>query len=142
MRISDWSSDVCSSDLAYETEIPRLLGEDVSAIIGAASSGTSLQFIDQVVGAGVIQFSPANTSDAFTTYEDNGLYFRTAPSDVLQGEVLGNLIAEDGNKSLGLIVLNDSYGPGLAKYVTESCEAAGGQVGRSDAQSVGEEGVR
>src|SRR3546814_19710377 len=77
MRISDWSSDVCSSDLAYETEIPRLLGEDVSAIIGAASSGTSLQFIDQVVGAGVIQFSPANTSDAFTTYEDNGLYFRT-----------------------------------------------------------------
>lgn len=113
---------------AYETEIPRLLGEGVSAIIGAASSGTSLQFIDQVVGEGVIQFSPANTSDAFTTYDDNGLYFRTAPSDVLQGEVLGNLIAEDGNQTLGLIVLNDSYGTGLAKYVTEAFEAAGGQV--------------
>ncbi|WP_127794204.1 ABC transporter substrate-binding protein [Agromyces sp. LHK192] len=113
---------------AYETEIPRLLGEDVSAIIGAASSGTSLQFIDQVTGAGVIQFSPANTSDAFTTYDDNGLYFRTAPSDVLQGEVLGNLIAEDGNQTLGLIVLNDSYGTGLAKYVTEAFEAAGGEV--------------
>jgi branched-chain amino acid transport system substrate-binding protein len=113
---------------AYETEIPRLLGEDVSAIIGAASSGTSLQFIDQVTGAGVIQFSPANTSDAFTTYEDNGLYFRTAPSDVLQGEVLGNLIAEDGNQTLGLIVLNDSYGTGLAKYVSEAFTAAGGEV--------------
>ncbi|MWB98904.1 ABC transporter substrate-binding protein [Agromyces seonyuensis] len=113
---------------AYESEIPRLLGEDVSAIIGAASSGTSLQFIDQVVGAGVIQFSPANTSDAFTTYDDNGLYFRTAPSDTLQGEVLGNLIAEDGNQTLGMIVLNDSYGTGLAKYVTEAFEAAGGEV--------------
>ncbi len=113
---------------AYETEIPRLLGEDVSAILGAASSGTSLQFIDQVVGAGVIQFSPANTSDAFSTYDDNGLYFRTAPSDVLQGEVLGNLIAEDGVQTLGLIVLNDSYGTGLAKYVTEAFEAAGGEV--------------
>ncbi|KAA9153210.1 ABC transporter substrate-binding protein [Microbacterium lushaniae] len=113
---------------AYETEIPRLLGEDVSAVIGAASSGVSLQFIDQVTGAGVIQFSPANTSDAFTTYEDNGLYFRTAPSDVLQGEVLGNLIAEDGNQTLGLIVLNDSYGTGLAKYVSEAFEAAGGEV--------------
>ncbi|MGE3193733.1 MAG: ABC transporter substrate-binding protein [Microbacteriaceae bacterium] len=113
---------------AYETEIPRLLGEDVSAIIGAASSGTSLQFIDQVVGAGVIQFSPANTSDAFSTYDDDGLYFRTAPSDVLQGQVLGNLIAEDGNQTLGLIVLNDSYGTGLAKYVTEAFEAAGGSV--------------
>ena len=113
---------------AYETEIPRLLGEDVSAILGAASSGTSLQFIDQVTGAGVIQFSPANTSDAFTTYDDNGLYFRTAPSDVLQGEVLGNLIAEDGNQTLGMIVLNDSYGTGLAGYVTEAFEAAGGTV--------------
>lgn len=113
---------------AYETEIPRLLGEDVSAIIGAASSGTSLQFIDQVTGAGVIQFSPANTSDAFSTYDDNGLYFRTAPSDVLQGEVLGNLIAEDGNQTLGMIVLNDSYGTGLAGYVTEAFEAAGGEV--------------
>lgn len=113
---------------AYETEIPRLLGEGVSAVIGAASSGTSLQFIDQVTGAGVIQFSPANTSDAFTTYDDNGLYFRTAPSDVLQGEVLGNLIAEDGNQTLGLIVLNDSYGTGLAKYVSEAFTAAGGEV--------------
>jgi branched-chain amino acid transport system substrate-binding protein len=113
---------------AYDTEIPRLLGEDVSAIIGAASSGTSLQFIDRVVGAGVIQFSPANTSDAFTTYDDDGLYFRTAPSDVLQGQILGNLIAEDGNATLGMIVLNDSYGTGLAKYVTEAFEAAGGEV--------------
>ena len=113
---------------AYETEIPRLLGEDVSAIIGAASSGTSLQFIDQVVGAGVIQFSPANTSAAFTDYDDNGLYFRTAPSDVLQGEVLGNLIAEDGNETLGMIVLNDSYGTGLAQFTKEAFEAAGGEV--------------
>jgi branched-chain amino acid transport system substrate-binding protein len=113
---------------AYETEAPRILATDPTAIIGAASSGTSLQFIDQVVGAGVIQFSPANTSDAFTTYDDNGLYFRTAPSDVLQGEVLGNLIAEDGHQTLGMIVLNDSYGNGLAKYVTEAFEAAGGEV--------------
>jgi branched-chain amino acid transport system substrate-binding protein len=113
---------------AYETEIPRLLGENVSAIIGAASSGVSLQFIDQVTGGGVIQFSPANTSDAFTTYDDGGLFFRTAPSDVLQGEVLGNLIAEDGHQTLGMIVLNDSYGTGLAKYVQEAFEAAGGEV--------------
>ena len=113
---------------AYETEIPRLLGEGVTAIIGAASSGTSLQFIDQVVGADVIQFSPANTSAAFTTYDDKGLYFRTAPSDVLQGQVLGNLIAEDGAATLGMIVLNDSYGTGLAEFTTEAFEAAGGTV--------------
>jgi branched-chain amino acid transport system substrate-binding protein len=113
---------------AYETTIPRLLNSGVKAIIGAASSGTSLQFIDQVVGAGVIQFSPANTSAALTTYDDKDLYFRTAPSDVLQGEVLGNLIAEDGNETLGMIVINDSYGTGLAGFVKEAFEAAGGEV--------------
>lgn len=113
---------------AYETEIPRLLGEGATAVIGAASSGTSLQFIDQVIAANAIQFSPANTSAAFTGYEDNGLYWRTAPSDVLQGEVLGNLIAGDGNETLGMIILNDSYGTGLACFTKKSFEAAGGSV--------------
>jgi branched-chain amino acid transport system substrate-binding protein len=113
---------------AYETEIDRILSEDVSAIVGAASSGVSLQFIDKVTGAGVIQISPANTSDAFTTYDDNGLYFRTAPSDTLQGEVHGNFVAELGHQTLGLIVLNDAYGTGLAKYITDAFEGAGGEV--------------
>ena len=113
---------------AYATEIPRLLSEGVSAIIGAASSGTSLKFIDDVVSAGVIQFSPANTSADFTTYDDDGLYFRTAPSDVLQGEVLGNLIAEDGNETLGILYLNDSYGTGLKQFTQEAFESAGGEV--------------
>lgn len=113
---------------AYETEIPRLLGEGATAIVGAASSGTSLQFIDQVIAANAIQFSPANTSAAFTGYEDKGLYWRTAPSDVLQGEVLGNLIAGDGAETLGMIILNDSYGTGLACFTKAAFEAAGGEV--------------
>ena len=113
---------------AYETEIPRLLGAGATAIIGAASSGTSLQFIDTVIAADAIQFSPANTSAAFTGYEDNGLYWRTAPSDVLQGEVLGNLVAADGNETLGMIVLNDAYGTGLACFAKGAFEAAGGEV--------------
>lgn len=113
---------------AYDTEIPRLLNAGAQAILGAASSGVSLQFIDRVIAECVIQFSPANTSAAFTDYEDKGLYFRTAPSDVLQGEVLGNLIAEDGHQRISMIVLNDSYGTGLAGFVTTAFEAAGGEV--------------
>jgi branched-chain amino acid transport system substrate-binding protein len=63
-----------------------------------------------------------------TTYDDKGLYFRTAPSDVLQGEVLGNLIAADGHEKIAMIVLNDSYGTGLAGFTTDAFEAAGGEV--------------
>lgn len=123
-----WGDSGDLDNKAYETEVPRVLAEGVSAIVGAASSGVSLQFIDQVIGEGVILFSPANTSDQFTTYEDNGLYFRTAPSDVLQGDVHGNFVAEEGHQTLGLIVLNDAYGTGLAQYITEAFEGAGGEV--------------
>ena len=120
-----------SGDTTTDTatvSVTDLLSQNVSGIIGAASSGVSKTVIDQIVAAGVIQFSPANTSADFTDYNDNGLYWRTAPSDVLQGEVLGNLIAEDGNATLGMIVLNDSYGTGLAKFTKEAFEAAGGKV--------------
>jgi branched-chain amino acid transport system substrate-binding protein len=116
-----------TTDIAT-VSVTDLLSQDVSAIIGAASSGVSFTVIDQITAAGVVQFSPANTSPDFTDYDDNGLYFRTAPSDLLQGEVLGNLIAEDGASTLGLLVLNDPYGTGLAAATTEAFEAAGGEV--------------
>ena len=116
-----------TTDIAT-VSVTDLLSQDVSAIIGAASSGVSFTVIDQIAAAGVVQFSPANTSPDFTDYDDNGLYFRTATSDLLQGEVLGNLIAEDGASTLGLLVLNDPYGTGLAAATKESFEAAGGEV--------------
>jgi branched-chain amino acid transport system substrate-binding protein len=120
-----------SGDTTTDTatvSVTDLLSQKVSAIVGAASSGVSFTVIDQITGAGVVQFSPANTSPDFTDYNDKGLYFRTAPSDLLQGEVLGNAIAEDGNSTLGLLVLNDPYGTGLAKATKAAFEAAGGKV--------------
>jgi len=120
-----------SGDTTTDTatvSVTDLLSLDVSAIVGAASSGVSMTVIDQITDAGVVHFSPANTAPAFTDYPDKGLFWRTNPSDVLQGEVLGNQIAEDGNGTLGLIVLNDAYGTGLADATTRAYEAAGGTV--------------
>ena len=115
------------TDIATQSTT-ALLGQGVSAIIGAASSGVSKTVINQITGAGVIQFSPANTSPDFTDWDDKGLYWRTAPSDVLQGKVLGNYMATCGAQTVGMIVLNDAYGTGLAKNVKAAFEAAGGKV--------------
>lgn len=120
-----------SGDTTTDTatvSVTDLLSQDVTAIVGAASSGVSFTVIDQITGAGVLQISPANTSPDFTDYDDDGLYWRTAPSDLLQGEVLGNLLAEDGAATLGLMVLNDAYGTGLAASISATFEAAGGEV--------------
>ena len=86
-----------------------------TSIVGAASSGVSQTVIDTITGAGIMQISPANTSDIFTTYDDNGLYFRTAPPDLLQARALADLIIEDGNNTVGILALNDPYGTGLAE---------------------------
>jgi len=106
--------------------VDRLLAEDVDGFIGAASSGVSLTVIDKITQAGKIHFSPANTSPAFTTYDDNGLYFRTAPSDVVQGAALADLLIQDGNATAYFLVLNDSYGTGLLEFSQGPFEDQGG----------------
>ncbi len=120
-----------SGDTTTDTansEVDRLLSLNSDAILGAASSAVSKTVIDKITGAGVIQFSPANTSPDFTTYDDNGLYFRTAPSDLLQGRVLANEILDQGNESLSILFRQESYGQGLADAVQENFEASGGTI--------------
>ena len=104
------------------------LQRGVDAIVGAASSGVSLTFIDKVTGAGVIHFSPANTSPTFTSYDDNGLYFRTAPSDLFQGAVLAETAANDGSTKPAVLALQDAYGEGLANAFADNFTAAGGSL--------------
>jgi len=116
-----------TTDTVNQT-VDRLLAEKVDAIVGAASSGVSLKVIDKITGAGVVHFSPANTSKTLSTYKDKGLYFRTAPSDVLQGAVLAEVIAGDGHKNVAIINRNDSYGVGLTEDLTASLKAAGAKV--------------
>jgi branched-chain amino acid transport system substrate-binding protein len=99
-----------------QTTVDSHLAAGVSAIVGAASSGVSFTVIDKITAAGVVHFSPANTSPDFTNYDDNGLYFRAAPSDTFQGAVLGQLMASEGAENAVIINMDDAYGNGLAKY--------------------------
>ena len=110
--------------------VNRLLNQKVDVVIGAAASGVSVTVIEAITGAGAVQFSPANTSPSFDTPEGdpNELYFRTAPSDVLQGAVLANLATQDGHTNLGIINRQDDYGTGLAKEITKNFESGGGTV--------------
>lgn len=117
-------------------EVDRLMANGADAIIGAASSAVSKLVIDKITGAGVIHFSPANTSPDFTTYDDKGLYFRTAPSDLLQGKVLADQLIAEGNETVGILYRQESYGQGLADAVKENLEAAGGAVDPFSAYAV------
>ena len=108
--------------------VDKLLGANVDTIIGAASSSVSLSVIDKIINAGVVHFSPANTSTAFDTYDDKGMYFRTAPSDVLQGNVLGNLVLQDGAKNVAILARQEAYGEALADNTEKTIKDQGGNV--------------
>ncbi len=124
VQLIETDSGDTSTDTA-NVSVDRLLQAGTNVILGAASSGVTKTVIDKITGAGVMQISPANTSDEFTTYNDNGLYFRTAPPDLLQAKALSDLILDDGNASVSIIALNDPYGTGLADNVRENLISAG-----------------
>ncbi|MGH3763680.1 MAG: ABC transporter substrate-binding protein [Pseudonocardiaceae bacterium] len=112
------------TDTANQT-VDREFGAGVQVIIGAAASGVTKLVIDKITGAGVVEFSPANTSDEFTCWADKGLYFRTAPPDVLQAQALAGLMASDGAQRISILARNDPYGSGLANNTEDNLRKAG-----------------
>jgi len=127
VRKVDSDSGDATTDIASQST-DRLLSEGSDVIIGAASSSVTKTVIDTITGAGVLQISPANTDTTLTDWDDRGLYYRTAPSDVLQGAVMGDLLLSDGRVNVGLLVLDDPYGVSLADAITETLESGGGAV--------------
>ena len=83
------------------------MGADCSGVTGAVLSNVA-------VPNGVPMISPSATSPALTTAEDNGLFFRTAPSDARGGEVLADITSDRGISSVAITYVNTDYGVGLA----------------------------
>lgn len=137
VEIEHHDSGDTSTDIAT-TSANELIDAGADVVVGAASSGVSQTFIDLLIEANVVQISPANTAPDFSTYDDNDIYWRTAPSDVIQGNVLGNLMVEQGAANVAFLYVNDPYGEGLAQYTGETVEAAGGTVVASVPYNVGD----
>jgi ABC-type branched-subunit amino acid transport system substrate-binding protein len=100
----------------------------VPVIVGDTGSGQSMSIIDITTKSGVLQISSSNTGTEFTTYNDSDLYFRTAPSDTLQGSAMANLAKERGYKTVSTIVINNPYGVGFEEVFVKAFEADGGKV--------------
>jgi ABC-type branched-subunit amino acid transport system substrate-binding protein len=102
--------------------------DKVPAIIGTTSSGPSMAIISITTGNDVIQISSSNTAPDFTTYEDNDFYFRTCPSDTLQGKAMARLAIKDGYTTVSTLVVNNPYGLGFEAVFNAEFEALGGKV--------------
>jgi len=108
----------------------RLITADgVKGIMGADCSGVTGAILSNVALAnGTVMISPSATSPALSTAEDNGLFFRTAPSDARQGVVMTEVLQELGINEVAVTYTNNDYGKGLADSFQAAYEAAGGTV--------------
>jgi len=124
------ADSTCIDSGAATAAAERLVTSDkVNGIVGADCSGVTGAILQNVARAnGVVMISPSATSPALSTAEDDGLFFRTAPSDARQGQVMTDVLIEQGIKSVAVTYTNNDYGKGLADAFQAAFEAAGGTV--------------
>ncbi|MDA9973461.1 ABC transporter substrate-binding protein [Alphaproteobacteria bacterium] len=124
------ADSTCVDAAAAQAAAERLITSDkVSAIMGADCSGVTTAVLKNVaIPNGILMISPSATSPALSTEPDNDLFFRTAPSDARQGEVIADLLMEKGFKTAALTHTNNDYGKGLAASIKSNYEAKGGTI--------------
>lgn len=129
----------CVDSAAATAAAERLVTADkVNAIMGADCSGVTGAILQNVARPnGVVMVSPSATSPALSTAEDDDLFFRTAPSDARQGQVIADILNDKGIKSVALTYTNNDYGKGLADSIQSNFEAGGGEITISAAHEDG-----
>ena len=133
------ADSTCIDSAAARAAAERLVTSDkVNAIVGGDCSGVTIAVLKNVaLPNGVVMISPSATSPALSTIKDNGLFFRTAPSDARQGQVISDVLKERGVKSAALTYTNNDYGKGLADSIKTNFEKAGGKITISAAHEDG-----
>jgi ABC-type branched-subunit amino acid transport system substrate-binding protein len=101
------------------------VAEGVHVVIGAAGSAISEAVIPDAVAARRILFSPSNTAASLSAVSDEGYYFRTAPSDLLQGAALADIMLRDGVERIVIVARDDAYGRGLQGNADDSLRRLG-----------------
>jgi len=134
----------CADATAAANAADRLINtEKVSAIVGALCSGATISAANNAgIPGGAVMVSPASTSPALTTLEDNDLVFRTAPSDAYQGEVLARLIKSKGIDTIAITYVNNDYGKGFADALASAFAGNGGTVAANEAHEDGKADYR
>ena len=124
------ADSTCIDAAAATAAAERLITSDgVKGIVGADCSGVTGAILSNVaMPNGVVMISPSATSPALSSAEDNGLFFRTAPSDARQGVVMTEVLMEEGITSVAVTYTNNDYGKGLADSFEAAFTAAGGTV--------------
>jgi branched-chain amino acid transport system substrate-binding protein len=113
-------ADEGSSTATATASIESLLSRDVDAIIGPASSLTALSTLDEIVTSGRVVCSPTASALTLDDFPDQGLFFRTVPSDSLQARAIATTVDQTGAQRVAIVNVDDAYGRPFADAVEGS----------------------
>ena len=123
------ADSTCVDSAAATSAAEGLVSGGVIAIMGADCSGVTGAIAKNVaVPNGVVMISPSATSPGLTDLNDNGYFFRTAPSDARGGQILADITKDRGVKSVAITYTNNDYGKGLADVYSAAVKAHGIKV--------------
>ncbi len=124
------ADSTCIDAAAATAAAERLITvESVKGIVGGDCSGVTRAVLTNLaMPNGMVMISPSATSPALTTDPDDGLFFRTVPSDAREGEVMAQILVDRGVKSIALSYSNSDYGKGLAEAIAAAYTAKGGTI--------------
>jgi branched-chain amino acid transport system substrate-binding protein len=123
------ADSTCVDSAAAQAAAEKLLADGVVAIMGADCSGVTGAIATNVaIPNGVVMISPSATSPGLTDLDDNGLFFRTAPSDARGGQILADITKDRKIKSVAITYTNNDYGKGLADVYEAAVKAHGIKV--------------
>ena len=117
----DSDAAVAAAEILINDGVVAIMGADCSGVTGAIATNVA-------VPNGVTMVSPSATSPGLTSLADNGLFFRTAPSDAKGGQVLAQVALDRGLTSVAVTYTNNDYGKGLADVFEASFSSGGGTV--------------
>ena len=122
------ADSAAATDDAAATIIAGLAADRVDVVVGAISSSVTRSALDRSVELGLMQISPASEDAALTTWDDDGLFFRTAASEVRRGVALADIVIDDGHDTATVIHRDDELGRRLASSFQARFERRGGSV--------------
>ncbi|WP_420451440.1 ABC transporter substrate-binding protein [Ilumatobacter sp.] len=113
---------------AIETLVAEGAPGGVDAIIGPLSSTNAIGALDAAVSAKVVTCSPAASAMALDDYPDDGLFFRTIPTDSLQAVAIAQQARETGATQMAIVHVDDAYGRPYAEAVRDALASDGSTV--------------
>jgi branched-chain amino acid transport system substrate-binding protein len=133
LKITEFVQDSKTDPQGAQEGAQKLISSDkVNVLAGPMASSETIPVAENIsVTAGVPLISPSATNPDITKLDDNGLVFRTPPSDALQGKVLAQVIGDaiGATKTVNIGARNDPYGNALAGVFEEAWKAGGGKIG-------------